>query len=242
MLRILLLWVNRYIDEADKPCIIAIDEFQQIGGYSEKNVEALLRTKIQQCKKARFIFSGSKRHVMSNMFNSPSKPFYQSVVSMGLEPIPVEVYTDFACNLFEACGRSVDRDVVRAVWQQYEGCTWFVQMLMNELFAMTAPGDACKYDMLDEARRHVVMAQADSYKDLLSNMSVKQKTVLQAIAKEGVARNITSSKFIKKYSLNSASSVQAAVKQLLKNDLVTQTDGAYRVYDYFFSQWLSTVY
>lgn len=73
-------------------------------------------------------------------------------------------------------------------------------------------------------------------------MSVKQKTVLQAIAKEGVARNITSSKFIKKYSLNSASSVQAAVKQLLKNDLVTQTDGAYRVYDYFFSQWLSTVY
>ena len=39
-----------YLETADKPCIVAIDEFQQIGGYEEKNVEALLRTKIQQCK------------------------------------------------------------------------------------------------------------------------------------------------------------------------------------------------
>ena len=66
--------------------------------------------------------------------------------------------------------------------------------------------------------------------------------VLQAIAKEGVAHNVTSAKFIKKYNLNSASSVQAAVKLLLKNDLLTQVDNGYRVYDYFLSEWLSTVY
>ena len=69
--------IFNYISEADKPCIIAIDEFQQIGEYAEKNVEALLRTKIQQCNRAQFIFAGSKRHMMSNMFNSSSKPFYQ---------------------------------------------------------------------------------------------------------------------------------------------------------------------
>ena len=65
------------------------------------------------------------------------------------------------------------------------------------------------------------MSQENSYKDLLSNLPPKQKIVLQAIAKEGIARNITSTKFIKKYNLNSASSVQAAVKLLLKNDLLT---------------------
>ena len=48
-----------YIEEADKPCVIAIDEFQQIGEYAEKNVEALLRTKIQRCHRAQFIFAGS---------------------------------------------------------------------------------------------------------------------------------------------------------------------------------------
>jgi hypothetical protein len=66
--------------------------------------------------------------------------------------------------------------------------------------------------------------------------------VLQAIAKEGIAQNITSSKFIKKYNLNSASTVQSAVKLLLNNDLVTKTDTGYRVYDFFLSDWLATVY
>lgn len=74
------------------------------------------------------------------------------------------------------------------------------------------------------ARRNVIMSQEQSYKDLLANLPPRQKIVLQAIAKEGIAYNITSAKFIKKYHLNSASSVQAAVKLLLKNDLLTQID------------------
>ena len=231
-----------YIDESDKPCIIAIDEFQQIGEYPEKNVEALLRTKIQKCRRAQFIFSGSKHHVMSNMFNSPSKPFYQSAISMGLEPIPVETYTDFATRMFEERGKHIDRQVIEDVWNKYAGYTWFVQMMMNELFALTPTGDTCEESMTAEARHNVIMAQEQSYKDLLSNIPPKQKIVLQAIAKEGVAHNITSAKFIKKYNLNSASSVQSAVKLLLKSDLLTQTERGYRVYDFFLSEWLATVY
>lgn len=231
-----------YINEADRPCIIAIDEFQQIGEYAEKNVEALLRTKIQQCRNARFIFSGSKRHLMSNMFNSPSKPFYQSAISMGLEPIPMDVYADFSVRLFEERERALDRAVVETVWKQYSGYTWFVQMMMNELFALTPRGGRCDVSLIQEARRNVIMSQEGSYKDLLQRLPPKQKMVLQAIAKEGLARNITSSKFIKKYNLNSASSVQAAVKLLLKTDLLTQAEGTYRVYDYFFAEWLATVY
>jgi AAA+ ATPase superfamily predicted ATPase len=231
-----------YIDEADKPCIIAIDEFQQISDYAEKNVEALLRTRIQRCNKAHFVFSGSKRHLMSKMFNSSSKPFYQSAISMGLDPIPTDVYADFAIRLFEERGKHIEREVIEAVWKQYDGYTWFVQMIMNELFALTPTGDTCRTERIDEAKQHVVLTQEASYKDILSHVATKQKLLLQAIAKEGVARNITSSKFIKKYNLNSASSVQAAAKLLLKNDLITQTDDAYRVYDYFFSEWLARIY
>lgn len=231
-----------YIEEADKPCIIAIDEFQQIGEIAEKNIEALLRTKIQKCHRAQFIFAGSKRHMMSNMFNSPSKPFYQSAISMGLEPIPADIYSDFAMNLFEERGKHVEHEVVEEVWRNFNGYTWFVQMMMNELFALTIPNGACTRRMIDEARRNVIMSQENSYKDILSQLPPKQKIVLQAIAKEGLAQNITSSKFIKKYNLTSASSVQAAVKFLLKNDLITQTDSGYRVYDFFLSEWLATAY
>ena len=231
-----------YIDESDKPCIIAIDEFQQIGEYPEKNVEALLRTKIQKCHRAQFIFSGSKRHVMSNMFNSPSKPFYQSAISMGLEPLPIDIYADFANRLFDERGKHIKREAIEQVWRLYDGYTWFVQMIMNELFALTNVDETCLADRIDEARWNVIMAQEQSYKDLLSKLSPRQKMVLQAIAKEGVAQNITSGKFIKKYNLNSASSIQSAVKLLLKSDLLTQTERGYRVYDFFLSEWLATVY
>ena len=231
-----------YIEEADKPCIIAIDEFQQISEYAEKNVEALLRTKIQMCHHAQFIFSGSKRHVMSNMFNTPSKPFYQSTISMGLEPIPVLTYISFATRLFEERDKHIDKEVIEAVWTQYDGYTWFVQMMMNELYALTPSGKTCTAVMIDEARRNVIMSQEQSYKDMMANLPPKQKIVLQAIAREGIAQNITSAKFIKKYNLNSASSVQSAVKMLLKNDIVTQTNNEFRIYNFFFSEWLATMY
>ena len=231
-----------YLNEADKPCIVAIDEFQQIAEYAEKNVEALLRTKIQQCRQAQFIFSGSKRHVMSLMFNSPAKPFYQSAVSMGLEPIPVPIYKDFAIRLFADRNKRIDPEVIETVWQQYEGYTWFVQMMMNELYALTPVGETCRLEQIETAERNIILAQETSYRELLSNLPPRQKTVLQAIAKEGKARMITSQQFIKKYNLGSASSIQSAVKLLLKSDLITQTDGVYRVYDFFFSRWLAIFY
>ena len=234
--------IFQYLDAADKPCIVAIDEFQQIGSYEEKNVEAMLRTKIQQCKQTMFIYSGSKRHLMSNMFHSSSKPFYQSAISMGLEPIPMDMYVEFANRLFEERGKHVSGELVENVYRLFDGCTWFMQMMMNELFALTGHDETCSVDKLDEARKNVIQAQEVSYKDLLARLAPKQKLILQAIAKERLVKGITSSAFIKKYNLPSASSVQAALKPLLKNDLVTQDGDAYRVYDYFFSEWLAKSY
>lgn len=231
-----------YLETADKPCIVAIDEFQQISNYEEKNVEAMLRTKIQQCKQTMFIFAGSKRHLMSNMFNSSSKPFYQSAICMGLDPIPLDTYTEFASHLFELRGKHVSKELTAKVYQQFNGCTWFVQMMMNELFALTGHGELCDIDKLETAEQNVIMTQESSYKDLLAHLAPKQKLILQAIAREGTAKNVTSSAFIKRHNLPSASSVQSAIKGLLKNDIITQEDDGYRIYDYFFAHWLAKDY
>lgn len=231
-----------YLETADKPCIVAIDEFQQISNYEEKNVEAMLRTKIQQCKQTMFIFAGSKRHLMSNMFNSSSKPFYQSAICMGLDPIPLDTYTEFASHLFELRGKHVSKELTAKVYQQFNGCTWFVQMMMNELFALTGHGELCDIDKLETAEQNVIMTQESSYKDLLAHLAPKQKLILQAISREGTAKNVTSSAFIKRYNLPSASSVQSAIKGLLKNDIITQEDDGYRIYDYFFAHWLAKDY
>lgn len=231
-----------YLESADRPCLVAIDEFQQIGNYPEENVEALLRTAIQQCRQTQFIFSGSKRHLMNRMFTSASRPFYQSAICMGLDPIPMDIYADFSVRLFEERDRRIDVSAVAKVYRLFNGCTWFMQMMMNELFALTASGTCCGTDRLDEAWYNVIRAQEGSYKDLLSRLAPKQKIVLQAIAREGEAVGITSSAFMKKYNLPSASSVQSAVKPLLKSDLITQEGDAYRVYDYFFAEWLKRMY
>ena len=125
--------IFEYLEAADKPCVVAIDEFQQIGTYGEKNIEALLRSEIQKCKNTVFVFSGSKRHLMNNMFNSSSRPFYQSAISMGLGPIPLDIYEDFASSMFERYGRHIDAGVTERVYRNYDGCTWFVQMMMKKV-------------------------------------------------------------------------------------------------------------
>lgn len=234
--------IFNYLESADKPCIVAIDEFQQIGTYAERNIEALLRTKIQQCRQTMFIFSGSKRHTMSNMFNSSSKPFYQSAITMGLSPIPADTYTMFACQMFEERGKRIKPDVVEKVYRKFDGCTWFVQMIMNELFALTGQNECCEEGKIDTAWDNVIMTQESGYKDLLSHLAPKQKMMLLAIAKEGEASEITSSAFIQKYKLTSASSVQAAITPLIKNDLITKEENTYRVYDYFLAEWLRKEY
>ena len=68
-----------------------------------------------------FIFSGSKRHLMSNMFNSSSKPFYQSAISIGLKPIPIHIYVEFANRLFEQRGKLIDKSVIEEVYRMFDG-------------------------------------------------------------------------------------------------------------------------
>ena len=230
--------IFEYLESADKPCIVAIDEFQQIGSYKGVRAEALLRTKIQQCRQTHFIFAGSKKHLMANMFNSPAKPFYQSVISIGINPLPKDAYVKFAISKFKEYGKEVEPELVGMVYDHFDGVTWFVQVIMNELFAMTGQGETCKTAKFDAAFQNAVDVQAVNYEQILSNLSLKQKALVQAIAKEGTVTGITRSGFIKKYNLDSSSTVQSALRPLVNNDIVLQDGNAYRLYDYFFASWL----
>ncbi len=234
--------IFNYLAKADKPCIVAIDEFQQITNYPEKNIEALLRTHIQHCNNARFIFAGSQHHTMGNMFLSASRPFYQSVSMMYLHCIPLPAYTDFACKHFNAAGKEITPETVAAVYARFRGVTWYVQKILNVLYSATLPGHLCGISTVDGAVASVVDSFRYTYQDILFRLPEKQTALLIAIAKEGEARAVTSGEFVKRYSLASSSSVQSALKGLLDKDFITHTEGAYRVYDQFFERWLRETY
>lgn len=231
--------IFEYLQTSDRPCIVAIDEFQQIMHYPEKNVEATLRSYIQKCHNAVFVFSGSERHLLSEMFHSPARPFYASTSTLPLAPIPVEKYAEFATRLFADAGKQLESGVAETVYEKFEGVTWFVQKVMNQLFADCDRGETCTLNMIEPAVRQIVDDNSVIYADLLYQLSSRQKELLLAISREGKAKAITGSKFIKKYHLSSVSTVQTAIKSLVDSQLVTRTQDAYELYDKFFALWLN---
>lgn len=231
-----------YMEASEKPCILAIDEFQQIREYPQTNTEAFIRSLVQQCSRTSFIFCGSKRHTMTDIFYSPAKPFFQSVISQSLKPIPMETYVEFAGRMFSQRGKILDRAAAEAIYRMFDGCTWYMQMMMNEMFALTKEGMTCTTEYIDFAWDNIIMAQEDRYQAILYGLAPKQKQLLQAIARDRTVEGITSSDFVKRHRLVSASSVQAALKSLLKNDIVTCEEGIYRIYDYFFADYLAKKY
>lgn len=230
--------IFEYIDTADKPCIIAIDEFQTVSCYNDGKIEALLRTYIQHCRNAQFIFSGSQRTMMGEMFLSPSRPFYQSTSMMNIGCIPLDKYSVFAQKLFKEANKGISAETIAKVYQRFEGVTWYVQRVLNELFSLTPQHGTCDEDMLDIAIKNILRANEFTYQSLLFQLPIKQKELLMAIAKEGKAQNLTSSAFVKKYRLTSSSSVQSAIKGLLEKNFATSNLGVYEVYDKFFGLWL----
>lgn len=229
-----------YLESANKHCLVAIDEFQQILYYNDnKNVEAALRTLIQQCTNANFIFAGSQRHLMSEMFLSPSRPFYQSVVPMSLHQIPLDRYWLFAEKMFAKNGRrKISYDVVESVYNRFNGITANVQRIMNMLYMLTSKGAVCGIEMVDHAIDTYLQLSSEYYEALLRQMPEKQRNVFVAIAAEGKVKNISGGKFAQKYRLPSPSSAVSAVKGLLEKDFVTVTEEGYSVYDQFFQLWL----
>ena len=229
-----------YLSIADKPCLVAIDEFQKITEYPEaQKVEALLRTHIQRCNNAVFLFSGSKRHLMAEIFMSPARPFYQSVITMGLSPIPEERYVEFAEKQFSKFGKTLAPGVAHEVYQRFDGVTFCLQRIMNLLFLTTEAGGTCTLDMIDDAIDYIVNLSNEHYSMMFSQMSEKQRNVFLAIVSEGKAKEVFSGKFIRKHRLLSVSSVTSAIKGLLDKDLITKEDNYYYIYDHFFKLWLT---
>lgn len=234
--------IFRYLEHADKPCVVCFDEFQQINKYPETNVEALLRSYIQHMSNAHFIFSGSERHMLEEMFNSSAHPFYNSASYMGLDAIPEDKYVEFACYWFEQYNKHIDADLVRLIYQVAESNTYAMQRISHELFDIVGMNETADRQALTQAVNNIVEEETPRYARLLSHVPERQQSLLFAIAKEGRVQKIMSGPFLRKYHLMSSSAVQNAIKHLLELDLVTQDDKKqYAVDDIFLRMYLNKI-
>ena len=234
--------IFQYLEGSEVPCLVSMDEFQQITEYPDNNVLELLRTYVQKCKHTWFIFAGSDRRMMEKLFNNPSEPFYMSCSPLYLDAIQYENYLAFARHHFEAAGKSLQEESFKQVYELFDGHTWYVQRLMNEMFAWTKPGEVADAQMASDALTFVIKTYARTFQEQMSSYPEAQKQLLIAIAKDGQAQQVTSVAFCKKHSMKSPSTVQSALRVLHDKGIVRKDGTTYSVTNRLFGIWLAMAY
>jgi AAA+ ATPase superfamily predicted ATPase len=228
--------IFNYLASNNQRCVLAIDEFQQIAAYPEKGVEALLRSYTQFVHNTRFIFAGSKRHIMQEMFMSAKRPFFQSTQIISVGAIDKNAYYTFAQHFFNEKGFSFQQELFNEMYDDFDGYTWYMQALLNRLYGYNE--NIVEKQIVTRAIEELVEENASGYQNLLDAYSSSNVRLLKAIAKEGAVAQINSGEFISKYNLKAASSVKSSLDKLIDKELVYKSEKGYVIYDRFMSIWL----
>lgn len=228
--------IFNYLNDSEQEVYLAIDEFQQIAEYPEKGTEALLRSYIQFAQHVHFIFSGSKFHLMAEIFGSPKHPFYQSTEMMGLKPLDSDVYYDFCLQFFKEKGGNIEKDIFEYLYNMFEGHTWYIQCIMNRLYEANTNVEST--EQVNAAILSILAGREPQFESLSQFFTDNQFSLLKAIAKEGIVAQPTAGRFIKSHNLSGASSTKAALKVLENKELVYRKPEGYIIYDRFMDLWL----
>lgn len=226
----------QYIAKSGKRCYIAFDEFQQILEYPEKGTEALLRSMIQFVPNAWFIFSGSRQHLMTDIFLSEKHPFYLASQMMTLNVINEEKYRAFANHFLSRQGRQFTEDDFHYLYSLVDGQTWYVQEILHQLYEY--PESRLEREDINQALNQLLQRWSISFSALYQELTENQARVLTAIAKEGRVKAPMSKDFMLKYHLPALSSTRQALQSLISQERLFHDENGYIVYDRFFAMWL----
>lgn len=225
-----------YLSLQKDKIVIAIDEFQQITNYPEKNIEAVLRTNIQRLRNVNFIFSGSHQHLLTSMFSQYGKPFYQSTDMLHVNKLDRDRYSEFIQSKFSLGKMEINTKSIDKILDWTRSHTFYTQFFCNRLWAK---GQKKITDEVVTTIMNEILEENEAvfinYRNLLTDHQWK---VLKAIAKEGSIKKILSKDFIFKHKLHTTSSVQTSIKALLDKEMVYKENEFYFVYDVFLERWL----
>lgn len=229
-----------FLDRQNEHIVIAIDEFQQIRDYPEQNMEALLRTYIQQTHNLTFIFCGSKKHIMADIFANEKKPFYNSTSFVSIDKISEESYSAFICRLFNERQRSITDEALQFILEWTRRHTYYTQQLCHTVFANG--NEAVTIDEVKKACEQLMKQGEAVYLQYRQMLTDKQWDYLIAVAKEGSVQQITSSAFLKTHKIGTPSVsrrlAEALCEKGLLNDNVAINGTTYTLSDVFLSHWM----
>jgi AAA+ ATPase superfamily predicted ATPase len=230
----------KLISEIKQNIVFMFDEFQQISKYPERNIEQMLRTIIQTYPLIPFIFSGSSRHMLENMFQSAGRPFYQSSELMFLERINEADYREFITQQFLKGNKTISNETITRIFEWTRLHTYYVQYICNLLYEVEAR--SMDQSHLNKVFLRILTDFEPQYVSYRNLIPAHQFRLLQAIAIENGVAKPTSGIFINNHDLTSPSSVTTSLKALQDKEMIVNENGTWLVYDVFFSRWLEYNY
>lgn len=230
----------KFLETLETRIVIAIDEFQQILSYPEKNTDAWLRTRIQQMKNVVFIFSGSQQHLMAELFSLPKRPFYRSTQIMKLDKIDQQTYCDFILSMFEKGDKIIAPETAHEILGWTNTHTFYVQSLCNRVFSSTVK--TVTTELWKQQASELIQEQEIIFWGYRNILTRPQWNLLKSIAHEKKVYLPTAHKFIDKFRLGSSATVLRSLKSLVKYEMIyydfdSEGKKFYCVYDVFFQKW-----
>jgi len=215
---------------------VVFDEFQEIVELPESmKVEGLLRGHIQTHSRASYFFVGSRRRVLSDMFNLRKRPFYRSAITLSLSPLPQEDSLLFIQEQFKRGGKTCPDEIARKIIEKAEGYPYYLQRMPYAIFEVSG-GKVNENDLIQGVQK-TLDEEGTLFEAMLRGLSLQQIRLISALACESTETPF-SLKYMGKHGLGSIGGVQGAMKRLLELDYIEKKDGAYKVVDPVFSIWL----
>ncbi len=222
--------------EKDIKMIICLDEFQNLAGFSDfENFEKKMRAVWQRQKNVTYCLYGSKRHMMTDIFNSPSKPFYRFGDIMMLPKIETVKWTNFIVDSFILSGKQIDESVAAIIPKLMKNHSWYVQQLSHYTWNLTdihATISEVKAGLIE-----LIQANSPLYQNEVENLSTTQLNLLKAVIKGEY--KFSSVAVMTAYKIGTPRNVSKNKTLLINNDIIQEIEGRYEFLDPAFEIWFN---
>ncbi|WP_173475438.1 ATP-binding protein [Fibrobacter succinogenes] len=218
-----------------KRIVVCIDEFQQIGEFPDSlTVQKRLRGAWQLQQNVSYCLFGSKKHLMTNMFQNKSMPFFQFGDAIFLGVIPVKKWVSFICEKFKKHGLSIHEDFAARISDEVEGYSSYVQQLA--WLVMLKTESVVTKEIVDAAVNELIAQNAALFMQQTEGLTSYQMNMLRALA-SGVHDGFLSKEVMDEFRLGTKSNISKVKKILIDRDLVEVRENGLYISDPVFQMW-----
>jgi hypothetical protein len=233
--------VKRYANSKNKKVAVVFDEFQQIGQLKTDHLTKVIRSLTQSHNKISYIYMGSKKHLIMDMFNNPNNPFYRSAKPFPLEKISEKELIEFIKVKFRSTKKKISQDLTKQIVEICEAHPYYVQYLCHIIWEEVIERKTVNKGDLAKSLDLLLKRESSTYEATMDLLTTRQKQALIALAKAAPDEKVFSSEFLNRFNLGAASSFQRTVRSLLEKDLIDKDNGKYCIIDVFFKEWLANL-